>query len=80
MLCTECGDSLIDLNKRVYICKECSPNLDQGDAIYWCQKCKESTEHEHKREKYKGLVYNDEENHPIYEPAKKRTGSIAEEK
>lgn len=56
MLCHECKDSLIDVNKRVFICKECSPDIDAGDAVYWCKKCKESTEHEHKREKYRGLV------------------------
>lgn len=27
MLCSNCKDSLLDLNKRVYICKECSPDF-----------------------------------------------------
>ena len=43
MLCTECGDCLIDINKRVYVCRECSPDLNSGNIIYWCQKCKDST-------------------------------------
>jgi hypothetical protein len=54
MLCQVCRDSLLDANKRVYICHECSPDPEAGDAVYWCKKCKESTEHEHKRERYKG--------------------------
>jgi len=56
MLCHVCRDSLLDVNKRVYICRECSTDPEAGDAVYWCKKCKESTEHEHKREKYKGHV------------------------
>ena len=55
MLCTVCKDSLIDLSKRVYICKECSPDIKAGNIVYWCQKCKESTYHEHKRSKFKGI-------------------------
>jgi hypothetical protein len=49
------------MNKRVYICRECSPDIAAGDAIYWCQKCKENSEHEHKRSKFKGLLNNEEE-------------------
>lgn len=55
MLCSVCDDSLIDLSKRVYYCKECSPNPEAGDMVYWCNKCKESTEHEHKRSKLKSM-------------------------
>ena len=54
MLCCECGDNLLDLSKRVFVCKQCSPNLEEGDALYWCKKCYEKTQHEHKREKLKG--------------------------
>jgi hypothetical protein len=54
MLCCECGDNLIDLSKRVFVCRECSPNIEEGDALYWCKKCYESTQHDHKREKLKG--------------------------
>jgi predicted amidophosphoribosyltransferase len=53
MLCTVCRESLIDLNKRVYVCHECSPDIKNGDAAYWCKNCKDSSEHEHKREKFK---------------------------
>ena len=55
MLCQVCRESLIDLSKRVYICKTCSPDADEGDAMYWCKKCKESTEHEHPRVKFTGM-------------------------
>ena len=54
MLCCKCGDSLIDLSKRVYYCKELSPNPEAGDAVYWCNKCKES-ETEHKLSKLKSM-------------------------
>lgn len=60
MLCSNCKDSLLDLNKRVYICKECSPDFEAGNIVYWCQKCKETTEHEHKRSKFKGFVHEEE--------------------
>ena len=56
MLCCECGESLIDLSKRVYYCKECSKDPSAGDMIYWCNKCKEATEHEHKRSKLKTVA------------------------
>ena len=56
MLCTVCDESLIDLSKRVYYCKECSRNPEAGDMVYWCNKCKESTDHEHKRSKLKQLA------------------------
>jgi len=57
MLCYGCGDSLIDLNKRVYISEESLRNgdVESGDALYWCKKCKDSTEHEHKRVRFKGI-------------------------
>lgn len=55
MLCSVCDDSLIDLSKRVYYCKDCSTNPDAGDMVYWCNKCKESTEHEHKLSKLKSM-------------------------
>jgi predicted amidophosphoribosyltransferase len=55
MLCSVCEESLLDLSKRVYTCKECSLDASQGDMIYWCNKCKESTEHEHKRSKLKAM-------------------------
>jgi len=35
---------------------ECSPDIGNGDAIYWCKKCKESVEHEHKRERFRGFA------------------------
>ena len=44
------------MNKRVYVCKKCSPDFENGNIVYWCNKCKESTEHEHTREKYKGIL------------------------
>ena len=56
MLCNECDESLIDLSKRVYFCKECSEDPSAGDMIYWCNKCKESTEHEHKLSKLKNVA------------------------
>jgi len=45
----------VDKSKRVYTCtdKSCSPDITNGQAIYWCNKCKDSTEHEHKRTKLK---------------------------
>ena len=56
MLCTVCRDCLLDINKRVYICRTCSPNIEEtGDAIYWCKNCKDSDDHEHQREKFRGL-------------------------
>lgn len=53
-----CKLSLIDVNKRVYTClnKSCSKDPANGEAIYWCKKCKEETEHEHKRERVKGTM------------------------
>lgn len=58
MRCVECKQSLIDVTKRVYTCndKQCSKDPTGGDAVYWCKKCKESTEHEHKREKVRGTA------------------------
>ena len=44
----------MDISKRVFICRQCSPSLEKGDAIYWCRKCNDTTKHEHKREKLKG--------------------------
>lgn len=60
MLCSVCKISLIDSSKRVYVCKECSGDVESGDIVYWCAKCKEETEHEHKRTKYKGLILEDD--------------------
>lgn len=56
MRCFECKVSLIDVTKRVYTCthKQCSPDQTAGEAIYWCKGCKETTEHEHKRERVRG--------------------------
>jgi len=58
MRCNVCLLSLIDVSKRVYTCidRRCSPNPSAGEAIYWCRKCKDSTEHEHKREKVHGSI------------------------
>ena len=53
MQCSECGISLLDLSKRVFVCETCSHDLDAGDALLWCKKCFVSTEHEHKRTKFK---------------------------
>lgn len=49
---------MIEVSKRVYTCldKKCSPNPSAGEAIYWCKKCKETTDHEHKRERIHGSV------------------------
>jgi len=58
MLCCECGDNLLEVSKRVFVCRECSPKLEDGDALYWCKKCNESTSHEHKRERLKGTEGN----------------------
>jgi len=55
MQCCECKKSLKDLSKRVFICETCSENVKEGDALYWCKKCCESTDHEHKRTKFKGV-------------------------
>ena len=56
MLCTGCRECLLDPSKRVYVCRTCSPDIDEtGEAIYWCKRCKESTDHDHPREKFKGL-------------------------
>ena len=58
MRCNVCQLSLIDVSKRVYTClnKKCSPNPSAGEAIYWCKRCKEETEHEHKRDRVHGSV------------------------
>ena len=55
MLCHECKESLLDLSKRVFICKECSGDFDTGDLVYFCLKCKNKGTHEHKLEKLKGI-------------------------
>lgn len=55
MLCHNCKDSLINLSKRVYVCRECSGEFDKGDIMYFCLKCKKEGVHEHKLEKLKGL-------------------------
>jgi len=56
MRCIACTQSLIDVSKRVYTCinKECSPDPEAGDAMYWCKDCKDTTDHEHKRERVRG--------------------------
>ena len=41
--------------------------------MYWCAKCKEETEHEHKRTKYKGLLYDED-------PQKQEKGTNALDK
>lgn len=58
MRCTVCALSLLDINKRVYICehKKCSPSPQEGNATYWCKTCKETTEHDHPRTKVKGAA------------------------
>ena len=56
MLCQECRTSLLDQTKKVYVCNTCHPNFEQtGIAVYWCKGCKDTTEHEHKREKFRGV-------------------------
>jgi hypothetical protein len=30
LLCSECNDSLLDVSKRVFYCKECSPEIATG--------------------------------------------------
>lgn len=55
MLCHDCKDSLLDMSKRVFICKECSGEFDKGDLVYFCLKCKTKGTHEHKLEKLKGV-------------------------
>ena len=67
MQCCTCKKSLLDLSKRIFVCETCSPDLKEGDALLWCRKCHESTEHEHKRTKLKPP--SDEQN----------TGEVAEE-
>mmetsp|Transcript_11976 Transcript_11976/g.20219 ORF Transcript_11976/g.20219 Transcript_11976/m.20219 type:complete len:258 (-) Transcript_11976:25-798(-) len=56
MLCQGCRVSLIDLSKRVFICRECSPDPENGEALYWCQKCRDATDHPHSLEKFKGMT------------------------
>lgn len=58
MNCNDCGESLLDLSKRVFTCHDCTENFDQGQAKYWCLKCKETTKHEHKLSKLKGAAGN----------------------
>ena len=53
MQCCTCKKSLLELSKRIYVCETCSLNIAEGDAKYWCKKCQETTEHEHKRTKLK---------------------------
>ena len=54
MQCYECGKSLIDLSKRVYVCeKSTQEEIESGDGRYWCKNCYETTEYEHKRIKLK---------------------------
>lgn len=53
MQCSQCKKSLLDLSKRVFTCLTCSDSVEDGDAVYWCKKCYETTEHEHKRTKVK---------------------------
>jgi len=54
MLCSSCGDCLLESNKRVYVCKECSGEFTKGDIAYFCMKCKKEGVHEHPLEKMKG--------------------------
>ena len=58
MQCSVCRKSLIDLSKRVYVC---SKSVEDGDPIYWCKKCYETTEHEYKRTKMR-LNQSDQSN------------------
>lgn len=30
--------------------------MEAGNIVYWCQNCKDATEHEHKRSKFKGFA------------------------
>jgi len=65
MLCNECGESLIDTSKRVYYCPisaakagggDIQVAFENGDVLYWCLKCKNTTTHEHKLKQLKGTV------------------------
>lgn len=49
MQCSVCKTSLLDLSKRIYVEDKSAEEIDAGDALYWCKKCYESTEHDHKR-------------------------------
>ncbi len=53
MQCCECKKSLLELSKRIFVCETCSVDVKAGDAMLWCKKCHEETEHEHKRTKLK---------------------------
>jgi hypothetical protein len=57
MLCHSCGECLLEASKRVYICKECSKDIERGDIMYFCLKCKNAGSHpEHKLEKLKAAA------------------------
>ena len=60
MQCCECKISLIELSKRVFTCETCSSDPAAGDAVFWCRKCNDSTEHEHKRTKQRAPVAKEE--------------------
>ena len=53
MQCSHCKKSLLELSKRIFVCETCSDDISAGDALLWCKKCHEETEHEHKRTKLK---------------------------
>ena len=60
MVCCECGKSLLELSRRVFVCNTCceEEDIQNGDAYYWCKDCKETTDHEHKLNKLKNQPMN----------------------
>lgn len=73
MLCHTCGDCLLEQSKRVYICQECTTDLNKGDTLYFCLKCKNAGDkHEHKLTKFKGILEEEEGEGGAGEDSKKK--------
>jgi hypothetical protein len=73
MMCCVCSKSLIDLSKRVYTCSSYTDKqIQEGDAIYWCKDCKETTEHDFKRIKLRGHLLPNEQGANSDKQAKSR--------
>ena len=52
-MCHHCGECLLEQSKSVFYCKTCSEDINSGDVLYFCLKCKKAEVHDHKVSKLK---------------------------
>ena len=55
MLCSGCGECLLEASKSAFVCQTCTSDFMRGDTVYFCLKCKKAGTHEHKLQKLKAV-------------------------